>query len=488
LFTKAIYETALTSEVADRLFSNITNASYASNTIDQSFLATLRALTHKRLPQAEEVRLACKVLYLDDFNISESKVGQCMDLFIPETAKYPVPSRHTINIISTTNTTAGEKMLDVVKRNVGSGKRYLSSYTRRDDLQVFYARKVNGLFYTATDEMNTIIFADKLELKHFHVLQMMIPKYLPRLFAGSPLTEPEIALLKSTGNKSAVEYESLLEGFAKDLDIRAEIIRSKLAGFGSVFERIRAAELRNQIQWHQNDYDDLLTKLRETSNKIQECRYTLAGLECSINDNSNDSEIMEYFMCNKNLTVVKVAGTAIEFIAHGYADIYDVDAFERYVGNHNGYLYSSISSSITKPQMEMLYRAVFGDGLYKLRICAAYIADMKTGLRPFQSYTFPSESRTYFPNTHIQHFGCIGSYAGRFQEYIDRRDYVGAIDQAAVSARNLNFYDSAVMGNFARDFSRSKVKCLEKLDGTLLTPREVIIELEGDIECPDPLF
>ena len=60
-----------------------------------------------------------------------------------------------------------------------------------------------------------------------------------------------------------------------------------------------------------------------------------------------------------------------------------------------------------------------------------------------------------------------------------RKDYVGAIDQSVVSARNLNFYDSAAIGAFARDLSGSTLKCIEKADGTLLTPREAINELEG---------
>jgi len=48
-----------------------------------------------------------------------------------------------------------------------------------------------------------------------------------------------------------------------------------------------------------------------------------------------------------------------------------------------------------------------------------------------------------------------------------------------VSARNLNFYDSPVITALARDLSRSDIKCIEKPDGTLLTPLETIKELEG---------
>jgi len=370
-------------------------------------------------------------------------------------------------------------MLETVKANAGAGKRYLSEYTRRDDLHVFFARKTKALFYTDTAGENTIIFTDTLELKQFHALQMMIPKYLPPLFANSPLTEMEIALLKSTGNKSAVEYESLIGEFAKDLDIRAEIIRSKLAGFETVFERIRADEIRDEIGSVQGEYEYHLPQMREAANKIQSSQYALAGLEIAINSSNRDSELMEYFMCNKNLAIIKVSGTAITFVAHGYADIYDIDAFEQYVGNHNGYMYANLPLAISKPHMEKLYKSIFADGIYKLRICAAYTADMRVGLSAHRHYSFPAESQTYLPNPHIQEFSCIGSYAGRFQEYMHKRDYVGAIDQAIVSARNLNFYDSSVMTVFARNFSNASIKCVEKSDGTLLTPYEAITELEG---------
>jgi hypothetical protein len=58
------------------------------------------------------------------------------------------------------------------------------------------------------------------------------------------------------------------------------------------------------------------------------------------------------------------------------------------------------------------------------------------------------------------------------------RDYVGAIDQAAVSARNLNFHDSGVMRHFAQTLSRTAIQCIEDTDGNLMTPREAIKKLE----------
>ena len=124
--------------------------------------------------------------------------------------------------------------------------------------------------------------------------------------------------------------------------------------------------------------------------------------------------------------------------------------------------------------MERLYRAIFSSGVYKLRVCAAYRADMKNSISPLMDYIFPPESNNYLPNPHIQQYGCIGGYAARFVEYMHNRDYVGAIDQAAVSARNLNFHDAAVMARLAHTLPRTNIKCIEDNAGNIMTPREAI--------------
>ena len=478
MFTKEIYETILTSEVADRLFSNIND----SNTLDKSFLTTLRALLHKRLPSDETVWLRCNRINRHDWpiqDISQASDSDVMNYIVPT---QPQRSRqHSITIVYTSEHETGTDILEIVKANTGEGKRYMSSFKRRDDLQVFYARKMKALFYTDDSERYTVIFAEKLGIKQFHALQMVIPRYFPWLFIDAPPNEMEMALLKSLGNKSASEYESLIENITKGLNIRSEIIRSKLAGFETVHERSQMEDIRREITVLQASYEREITALRELGKKIDVQMYTLAGLECSINKQSEDSELMAYFICNKNLTLIEARGTSIEFIVHGYADIFNEDVFDRYVANHDGFLYNNIppSASVSKTHLERFYRTIFNEGKYKLRLCAGFSADIQNGITPISGYAFPAESKTYLPNLHIQQHGCIGGYAGRFAEYLQRKDYVGAIDQAVVSTRNLNFTDSVVMGKLAQKLLGASIKCIEKPDGTLLSPLQAINEMEG---------
>ena len=474
MFNKAITATTLTSEVADRLFSNISD----SNTPDKSFLATLRALLRNRLPQYETVQITCECREFSENTISAVSASERVNLYIPDAVRNPNPQGFNIHIVYAQQTATNADMLEIIKAGAGTEYSFIKNYVQLERLHMFFARKAKALFYTDADARNTIIFIEKMELKHFHALQMMIVKYLPSLFADTPLTETETALLKSTGNKSASEYESLIESFAKDLDIRAEIIRSKLTGFETVHERDRRVEVQRNIESCQDEYERLLSLLRDAGNKMQDLKYTLAGLD-SVIGQEDDSELMEYFICNKRLTLIRAEGTSIEFIVHGYADIYDEDAFDKYASNQSSFLYENLSASKSKEQMEKLYRAIFSDRKYKLRLCAAYNADIRNGLTPLRDYSFPSESSTYLPNPHIQRHGCIGGYRERFAEHMQRRDYVGAIDQAVVSARNLNFHDSTVISKFVTKLSTTGTKCIEKSDGTLLSPHEAIRELEG---------
>jgi hypothetical protein len=50
---------------------------------------------------------------------------------------------------------------------------------------------VSALFYYSETDRNTVIFMDKMDVKLFHALQTMIPKYLPSLFKDCPLTDSE---------------------------------------------------------------------------------------------------------------------------------------------------------------------------------------------------------------------------------------------------------------------------------------------------------
>ena len=140
MFNEPIFSATLASEAADRLFSNITS----SNTPDKSFTATLRALLRKRLPQDKTVCVSCREVRVSADELSGNSLQHCMQhWFIPESLRYNPESAYNIFIVHTANSDTGEKMLEMVRENVGNGRRYLGGYSCLEDLWVYYARKVN---------------------------------------------------------------------------------------------------------------------------------------------------------------------------------------------------------------------------------------------------------------------------------------------------------------------------------------------------------
>jgi len=447
LFLKELYNITLANDIAGQLFDNITAANYRA---DKTFTATLRAVLHKRLPADESLHVAL--------------VPTTPENIMSSIKQHDYDHSYSIYIVY------GEQ--------VPAAVRNLDGYTQREDLRIFYIRMLDGLFYT--NYRSAVIFLDSLDFRKFHALQMMIPKYLPALFADAPLTAEETALLKSLGGRGHAEYERLIEEFAQRLDMRSEMIRTRLKGFETVYERNRHQAVNQNLEKARVEYTMHMNNLRRVANDIQDLQVTLAGLE-SVIDNRGDgeSEIMEYFLCNKNLSLVRVNGSELEFVVHGYVDIYDEDALETYLDNPNSYLYNQ-TDDVSKETMERFYRAIFLDRRFRIRICAAYKANMRSSITPQTGYTFPPESWSYIPNPHIQRHGCIGGYAQRFMEYMHNRDYVGAIDQAAVSARNLNFHDSGVISGFIRKLLSTALRCIEDRDGNLMTPRALIKKLEEE--------
>lgn len=470
IFTKELYDLTLVNDIADNLFGNINTVGCCP---DWTFAATMRAVLYKRLPSEESARVV-----LINLNV---------EVLSPQVIADGIMSKgcgrgYSIFIVVPQDRSLWPQLCNTVRASIGTGKRFFTDYVEQEDLHVFYMKKFEGLFYS--DGKNELIFLSYINSSILHALQMMIPRYLPSLFSHASLSEDETALLKSLGNKSSYDYERLIEQFASKFNMRDEIIRTRLKGFETAYEREEENRVTQTLAHYRKNYDEHLGQLRAIAKLIQEHLTILSGLQCRLNSSDNNtSELMNYFLCNKKLSIIRVDGASVEFVVRGYADVYDESAVNGYAKNYNSFLYSNISSAVSKEDMEKLYRAVFNDRLYSLCICAAFTLDLKNGVAPRQDYTFPPECKDYLPNPHIQEYGCMGGYSHRIAEYLYNKDYVGAIEQTSVSARNLNFHDSAVMEKFSYSLSCTHVKCIEDADGNHMSPRAAISRMKGGASC-----
>lgn len=469
MFTHKIDELKLASAAADRLFENITCSSLAP---DNTFIATLRAVLYGKLPASERIHLNLVPVTIDKKSYENATDKQVMQTVINNYTSGLKANSVNISIVYAYFNDFSADFLKIISKSVGSEKKkFFSNFTAQEDLRVFYIKKFKGLFYN--DGVNTIIFLEKLDLQIFHALQIMIPKYLPQYF--ETLSKEETDLFISLNNKNSWYYGNLIEQFASKVDMRKEMITMHLRDFGTVRERIQLAAAQRDISIYKKDYEMHQKALKITLGQIRRTEITIAGLE-AMTKSKDKCEVMEYFLLNKNLIIISVKGVKMVFVAHGYMDSFDEDAFDTYVNNLNSYLYKNIYKNVKT--LQKFYKTVFSERTYKLRICAAYKFDTQNSISAMLNFSFPPECRTYIPNPHINEYTCLGDYTPRINESIKNRDYVGAIILAENSARNLNFHDSGIIIKFIKSLLSTSIKCIEDAEGNLMAPMELIKKLE----------
>jgi len=132
MFNNAISSTTLTSEIADRLFSNIVG----SDMLDNSFLATLRSLLHKRLPRDKTFKMSCRKIDMQLHALTRSTVSRYLqNWFAPGSLQDISGADYNIVIVYATHPEVGQKLLEIIRALVGVGKRQLNNYNVQEDLE-----------------------------------------------------------------------------------------------------------------------------------------------------------------------------------------------------------------------------------------------------------------------------------------------------------------------------------------------------------------
>lgn len=485
MFTREISGLTLTKPVADGVFPNINGTHYRN---DVSFLATLRALLHKRVPKEESVYLrlgnsrygysevknsdnrACARAFLRSSNLLDGDVG--------------IIYVHSFDGNEESNAACFEVL------DAGAVHEVLNGYTEMKDLATFFGqRKISARFYMNEEKKNVIIFIERLDTKRWHLLQSLIPRYFPWYFRDMPMEEAELNLVKSLTKRYAPDYEQAIEEFAKQFDFRTQIVRSALTGFEDRFEQDKLQNVRDQIANVNHQIDSLKERFSQYYKQIQDLTTQELGLIAKIRrgNTGEDSEFMEYFLCNKALNLVSVRGSTIEFIVTTTLSSFDPEVFDSSINNPESFFYRHYETDrpygnddMTDERIKKLMLAIFEDEELGLRVCAAYRLDFANGYyNGLQGYNYPVDMKDYTPNQHIQHYGCLGNNRRVIADAMMRRDYVAAMEACVSSAKNINFTEPNTGTYFMQKIlSKNVGKIIQMPDGSNMTPLDAVKWLE----------
>lgn len=353
----------------------------------------------------------------------------------------------------------------------------------------YFARSMKVYVYVNAKKKSVAILLDSVDLRKVHLLEAGMLSFFPWYFDTSKGFSPNERLLCTSLTKTdSGEFFAAANAIADEMDFRVKAqikalndIETRLDRDSLESTRSRIDDIRNQIERVHNQISDLMKSQYDL--QIQ-----ALGLETKIAAGAG-GELGEYFMSNKSLKFLG-AEDGIKFAAVGTMSYWDEDLAVRFIDNLSSTLYDGVSSrtDFSKEDLREFYRAVFIDRKIKWRTCAAFTLRPGRSVERPHPYSFGHDFATYMPNTHIDRYGCIGTYDNTIDEAIAAHDYITALEQCVAAAVSFNFADGTVSRSFSNaicgnggEYSPNR-KGFELPDGTITDPNGAIKWLKENKE------
>jgi hypothetical protein len=294
------------------------------------------------------------------------------------------------------------------------------------------------------------------------------------------VTELEMELLYSLRESTSEKYENCIARIAKSYDFRTARIKQLLAGFETRHECMLRDEVRREIELHDQKINRLNSEIGSILGRRNEACIRLLGLERKIAEGGGEeSEIMEYFLCNNRLHLEEVCDDNMYFAVGDYLTYFDREMAETAINNMRSFCYpygANAHNGMTRDDMKKLLTEIFisEEPCLKIKFCAAYRFDLNGSVGTQGGHDFSSEFFEFMPNPHINRYNCMGNYTRAINELLRTRNYIGALEQCVASCKSLNWSDSTVMSCFMTDMWDGTRRCIELPDGTVVKPVDAI--------------
>lgn len=480
MFKSVINSTPLVSDAANSFFRNIIGDYFQR---DATFLSTLRALVAPRMAEGDRIALSFSETSYTVDHVRGNSTREMMNA-ICRYSNALSGRGGEIQIHSFTSQTQDDNYacLELIK---SSFEQQYEGWHRLNKVTDFFRKTFYVLCFINPEKKSVYLFTDKMDVKKMHYLQCSIFAFLPWYFdPAAGVSELEMELINSLREKKSDKYEDCIARVASQYDFRTQKIRNLLAGFETRYERQECERVRMEIGEYIDEINRLNNQIGEYLRYKADKEIRLLGLETKIAQGSTeDSEIMEYFLCNNRLVLEQVTDTYMVFSCMDYLTYFDEDMAKQMIDNKRSYVYRPngrmCNNFIQADDMKKLMYAIFIDQTLRMKMCCAYKFELNGNVKGLREHSYGYEFRECTPNTHIDRYACMGNYERTINQLLVKHDYIGAIEQCIASCKSLNFADSAVMEEFMRriygisDYDVN-IRCIELPDGKVVTPKEAI--------------
>lgn len=470
MFKNEISTSPLLNEPANSLMSHIRGDRFMG---DCSFVATLRALLYNRVPKDEQIVLK---ISRSDYSVNDVENTRKRDMvrnICSHNNQIGQRGGFALHYFSNTTLKANQDCMAVIESEF---ENTYPGYKRLDKITAFYRKAFPVICYLNTELKSIVLFVEQMDYRRFHYLQCAILPMVPWYFdQKAGVSSLEKKLLESLMENQPDNYRDCISEIYETFDFRSEVIRKKLSGFELRFIRDAIASAQSQYTSTTNAIADFNRRLDEELRRLADINFRIAGMQAKLESGDDESEIMEYFLANKNLTLVDSYDSRVDFIVRAKLEYYDPEMAERAINNKNSLLYTR-GSRINKEDRMLLWKAIFMENVISVNVCAAFRLSINGGVSTNGHYSFGEEFNNCMPHPHIDEYNCMGDYVRIINELMQNHDYIMALEQCIASARSLNFADSTVLGHFVSVLMEGddRSRCLELPNGSVVKPADAI--------------
>lgn len=470
MFKNEISSSPLMNEPANTLMSNISGDRFMG---DCSFVATLRALLFNRIPRDEEINFR---ISRSDYSVSDVEHARKRDMvknICNHNNQIGKQGGFALHYFNNMTQKANQDCFAVI---VEEFENTYPGYKKLDKITEFYRKAFPVVCFLNTELKSIALFIEQMDYRRFHYLQCAIFPMVPWYFdPKAGVSDLEMSLVKSLMENTPDAYRDCIAKICETFDFRSEVIKSKLAGFELRFIKDALAASEGQYRDIADRIADFNRRLGEELQKMNDLNFRISGMRQKLEEGDEESEIMDYFLRNKNLTLIDSNGAQIDFIVRAKLEYYDPEMAESAINNKHSLLYTR-GNYFGIDDRERLYKAIFVDNIISVNVCAAFQLSINGGVVTRGGYHFGEEFNNCMPHPHIDQYNCMGDYVRIVNELMQRHDYIMALEQCIASARSLNFADGTVLSHFISTLfdGGSRSRCLELPDGRVVKPEDAV--------------
>lgn len=358
-------------------------------------------------------------------------------------------------------------------------------YTTRELSLIGEQLGISLRIFRNNERKSTVVFTNTPDYESWHYLTCLFKVFYP--WGIRCTTETEQGFVKTLFGSRGTDktYKAMNDMVYNIVDV--DIVRKKyyLCGYEGKLKNIQRRRYADQMEDIMRRINEKLNGVRELYKQYNEKALVVEAIDNNINNGNNNNELMNYFLSNKNITVESGDDDGeIVYVVTGYMTLYDPEVAQEYINNGSSIMYSELSriddSFFSKERIRKLMTEIFVESNIKIRMCSAWKISFGGCVLPVRHFSYRDKYKSYFPNPHLDKYGCLGGWQQVLEESCDKLDYVYAVDTTCAENGNLNLSDTVVLRGFLSELFRRDMTVLELPNGQVVDSIAAVKWMEGD--------